>query len=97
MGSLLPALAAGGRLVFRSFRFDQASHHARRHGTAAARSDRVSANARCDLPQRRTLRVSAHRDGGDGVVRSEEHTAELQSLMRISYDVCCLKTKKRTE
>src|SRR3546814_4508204 len=27
-------------------------------------------------------------------VRSEEHTSELQSLMRISYDVFCLKTKK---
>src|SRR3546814_1427254 len=25
--------------------------------------------------------------------RSEEHTSELQSLMRISYAVCCLKTK----
>src|SRR3546814_2154544 len=25
--------------------------------------------------------------------RSEEHTSELQSLMRISYDVFCLKTK----
>src|SRR3546814_1233457 len=25
--------------------------------------------------------------------RSEEHTAELQSLMRISYAVCCLKKK----
>src|SRR3546814_9226796 len=27
-------------------------------------------------------------------VRSEEHTSELQSLMRISYAVCCLKKKK---
>src|SRR3546814_10066866 len=27
-------------------------------------------------------------------VRSEEHTSELQSLMRISYDVFCLKNKK---
>src|SRR3546814_271530 len=27
--------------------------------------------------------------------RSEEHTSELQSLMRISYAVCCLKKKKR--
>src|SRR3546814_3759870 len=27
--------------------------------------------------------------------RSEEHTSELQSLMRISYDVFCLKQKKR--
>src|SRR3546814_9891951 len=28
-------------------------------------------------------------------VRSEEHTSELQSLMRRSYAVFCLKTKKR--
>src|SRR3546814_7467388 len=28
--------------------------------------------------------------------RSEEHTAELQSLMRNSYDVCCLNNKNRT-
>src|SRR3546814_7604888 len=31
--------------------------------------------------------------GGD--VRSEEHTSELQSLMRISYAVFCLKKKKK--
>src|SRR3546814_4772912 len=29
--------------------------------------------------------------------RSEEHTSELQSLMRISYAVCCLKKKKIRE
>src|SRR3546814_2882854 len=29
------------------------------------------------------------------VVRSEEHTSELQSLMRISYAVFCLKKKKK--
>src|SRR3546814_1249439 len=29
-----------------------------------------------------------------GVVRSEEHTSELQSLMRISYAVFCLQKKK---
>src|SRR3546814_4636832 len=28
--------------------------------------------------------------------RSEEHTSELQSLMRISYAVFCLKNKKKT-
>src|SRR3546814_1150425 len=28
-------------------------------------------------------------------VRSEEHTSELQSLMRISYAVFCLKKKKK--
>src|SRR3546814_9439177 len=32
---------------------------------------------------------------GGLVVRSEEHTSELQSLMRISYAVFCLKKKKR--
>src|SRR3546814_595137 len=30
-----------------------------------------------------------------GVFRSEEHTSELQSLMRISYAVFCLKKKKQ--
>src|SRR3546814_9919983 len=29
-------------------------------------------------------------------IRSEEHTSELQSLMRISYAVFCLKKKKKT-
>src|SRR3546814_6704026 len=31
---------------------------------------------------------------GAGIGRSEEHTSELQSLMRISYAVFCLKKKK---
>src|SRR3546814_4191755 len=37
---------------------------------------------------------------GDNIIsqgeRSEEHTSELQSLMRISYAVFCLKKKKQT-
>src|SRR3546814_3120785 len=37
---------------------------------------------RCDLSQRH-------------FTRSEEHTSELQSLMRISYAVFCLKKKKK--
>src|SRR3546814_6003282 len=32
-----------------------------------------------------------HRDEGRDANRSEEHTSELQSLMRISYAVFCLK------
>src|SRR3546814_4667250 len=32
----------------------------------------------------------------DALPRSEEHTSELQSLMRISYAVFCLKKKKTT-
>src|SRR3546814_10012905 len=31
------------------------------------------------------------------LVRSEEHTSELQSLMRISYAVFCLKKKKNNK
>src|SRR3546814_2669647 len=38
----------------------------------------------------RTCRVEAGK-------RSEEHTSELQSLMRISYAVFCLKKKKKNE
>src|SRR3546814_5486521 len=34
------------------------------------------------------------RDFDDVETRSEEHTSELQSLMRISYAVFCLKKKK---
>src|SRR3546814_1895809 len=30
-------------------------------------------------------------------IRSEEHTSELQSLMRISYAVFCLKKKKKNQ
>src|SRR3546814_6094509 len=35
--------------------------------------------------------------GQCGSIRSEEHTSELQSLMRISYAVFCLKKKKQTK
>src|SRR3546814_5995448 len=34
-------------------------------------------------------------DGAAAAKRSEEHTSELQSLMRISYAVFCLKKKKK--
>src|SRR3546814_6490747 len=35
--------------------------------------------------------------GRTGSMRSEEHTSELQSLMRISYAVFCLKKKNNIE
>src|SRR3546814_6237306 len=40
-----------------------------------------------------TLSIKAYAGFGQ---RSEEHTSELQSLMRISYAVFCLKKKKKT-
>src|SRR3546814_1998393 len=36
-------------------------------------------------------------DGAGAGARSEEHTSELQSLMRISYAVFCLKKKKQNK
>src|SRR3546814_2127420 len=45
----------------------------------AIRLPRRNDSSRCDLP----------------ISRSEEHTSELQSLMRISYAVFCLKKNKR--
>src|SRR3546814_9423157 len=47
--------------------------------------------------QRASLHLDQDRAPGirDRVDRSEEHTSELQSLMRISYAVFCLKNKKR--
>src|SRR3546814_10034909 len=57
--------------------------------------------ARLDLHRRlalgrRVAKGGAIRDMvGAGVKRSEEHTSELQSLMRISYAVFCLKKKKK--
>src|SRR3546814_9150985 len=48
-------------------------------------------------PNRRPSLCSTwrRRTRGSGADRSEEHTSELQSLMRISYAVFCLKKKKK--
>src|SRR3546814_3296113 len=43
------------------------------------------------------LRGRLHAQRNNAAARSEEHTSELQSLMRISYAVFCLKKKKKTQ
>src|SRR3546814_4246124 len=48
----------------------------------------------CIAPRASGGLVAALEDGC--ALRSEEHTSELQSLMRISYAVFCLKKKQRT-
>src|SRR3546814_4040310 len=72
---------------------------------------RISSSFNCTPTARTTRLLGARGFGGGGAcfgvaagftgdfataaVRSEEHTSELQSLMRISYAVFCLKKKKQ--
>src|SRR3546814_4968836 len=55
------------------------------------RADMAAVKARYDVPGRL---ASCHTAVIGGYARSEEHTSELQSLMRHSYAVFCLKKKK---
>src|SRR3546814_1044146 len=71
--------------LFRSPRQDAPAAARRRHGHLSADvADHPD-------PHRRLSRPSV------GKARSEEHTSELQSLMRISYAVFCLKKKKNSK
>src|SRR3546814_3117280 len=56
------------------------------------RSAAVGVERLADQVEAAAGRQCPERLGDDG--RSEEHTSELQSLMRISYAVFCLKNKK---
>src|SRR3546814_6603705 len=56
-------------------------------GSGGVRASRIAASHGA-----RVAVAEEYRVGG----RSEEHTSELQSLMRISYAVFCLKTKTQT-
>src|SRR3546814_5586529 len=71
---------------------------ARRAGADAA--DAVYAcNASTNVSVRLGALEDVERSEGEEIglrVRSEEHTSELQSLMRISYAVFCLQKKKNT-
>src|SRR3546814_6703856 len=49
-----------------------------------------------DTPVRTPFTLAFSANQAVGQMRSEEHTSELQSLMRISYAVFCLKKKKQT-
>src|SRR3546814_5643962 len=66
--------------------------YARRRIGRAAPSDPVILVGRAKYPGKDELAALAAEEAGTS--RSEEHTSELQSLMRISYAVFCLKKKK---
>src|SRR3546814_3034369 len=83
--SPIPTQARNGRLV---------AHHP---GVGALGFDRSDLELQ-SAGQRRAMRHDRHGLVEAGrehvpVARSEEHTSELQSLMRISYAVFCLKKK----
>src|SRR3546814_5940161 len=65
---------------------------------AAEREDGYLGGAAADIHNHRSGRLGHRQAGTDRRGhRSEEHTSELQSLMRISYAVFCLKKKKRIQ
>src|SRR3546814_2259679 len=68
-------------------------------GVKVAQHRHGKKNERTDENQPRSALADASENGDAEPVdrrRSEEHTSELQSLMRISYAVFCLKKKKKT-
>src|SRR3546814_1938748 len=73
---------------------DVCSSDLARRGERTGRGQTAAAARRCDRSPARPAaakRAAARRKQQE---RSEEHTSELQSLMRISYAVFCLKKKK---
>src|SRR3546814_943419 len=86
--------------VARKHRRDFVCHRLRRIGTSGDDGKRSAIGnrtkmARADirlLISEKTARACMRESRR--TVRSEEHTSELQSLMRISYAVFCLKKKK---
>src|SRR3546814_5044901 len=59
-----------------------------------ARDARQLARALFIFPRKRQVVAHDYAECEERADRSEEHTSELQSLMRISYAVFCLKKKK---
>src|SRR3546814_7972042 len=78
--------------LFRSQR-DRAAAQLARHRDLNPQILRQADHARHDGQ----VRIDVRQDGdcAQDRGRSEEHTSELQSLMRISYAVFCLKKKKK--
>src|SRR3546814_9906915 len=82
----------------------QGGHGSRWSGAESVRSRRLESPGKAALHTRLLIGSRRHprpfTPRGSAIfvlcLRSEEHTSELQSLMRISYAVFCLKKKKKT-
>src|SRR3546814_10559353 len=89
-------LADGRRPLWRIVARGSAAREAARARLSARRQRYRDRGDRGGLA-RRSLCGADRADGPvDRPFRSEEHTSELQSLMRISYAVFCLKKNKKT-
>src|SRR3546814_8228572 len=88
----------GIRLARLILQRQRGSEHIAEHRVGQSPGIRVVARAMIAIDE--MAPVGQHMDGpmreGMNRERSEEHTSELQSLMRISYAVFCLKKKNTT-
>src|SRR3546814_7647422 len=83
----------GGKNLTLGFNLSQAENEALRiAGTIEQRAQHWHENGEVGTS---SLTIFHHFVGSSMEHRSEEHTSELQSLMRISYAVFCLKKKKK--
>src|SRR3546814_4965092 len=79
-----------GRIVLRKAPIEDRSLMSRvRHGDGETRAQQLG------IGRRHEAGCTAQTHEVITAIRSEEHTSELQSLMRISYAVFCLKKKKK--
>src|SRR3546814_10189331 len=76
------------------FRSHVAPRAAATHGRPLAPRTPLRDREHAGVPQTVRPRECRRLRLSDACLRSEEHTSELQSLMRISYAVFCLKKKK---
>src|SRR3546814_3652060 len=96
IGARIEPISGGKRINSLSMRLNEAQH-----GVMPLIGNEGRGKLQIAEPIRRPHRNPAARPQDalqlprDGA-RSEEHTSELQSLMRISYAVFCLKKKKQT-
>src|SRR3546814_6845814 len=85
----------GSEEPHRDARFEKGDVVAQNQGDGVALADPERLQPRCGPPGALEQRLARNKTiAADDLTRSEEHTSELQSLMRISYAVFCLKKKK---
>src|SRR3546814_7566945 len=77
--------------LFRSVDFDDALSM----GDAETLIEQIETQLKSEIPALSSIYIRPEKAENTKVIRSEEHTSELQSLMRISYAVFCLKKKNQ--